>query len=323
MIELQNVTKSYSGKKAVDDISFTIESGEILGFLGPNAAGKTTTMRMITCFMPPTSGTIMIDGMDTTEDSLAIRRRIGYLPEMAPVYPDMNVIDYLQYAAELRQLSPSEKPSRIREMVAVCGLNEVLGQDIGQLSKGFRQRVGLAQAMLHDPDIVVLDEPTAGLDPNQIAEIRGLIKRLGEQKTIILSTHILSEVQATCSRIMIINRGKIVADGKPEELSAGFHGREVLLAHLKAPRDSLLERARGISGVEEVREFPTDDGTTGIRIESPTGMDMRENLWRLAVEENWPIFEMRRESLSLEEVFRTLTRESEDQPAKKEFKSFS
>jgi ABC-2 type transport system ATP-binding protein len=310
MIELKRITKSYSGKKAVDDISFTVEHGEILGFLGPNAAGKTTTMRMITCYMPPTSGTILVDGMDTSENSLEIRKRIGYLPEMAPIYPDMNVLDYLDYVSELRRLEGDAKKSRIREMISVCGLDDVLGQDIGQLSKGYRQRVGLAQAMIHDPDILVLDEPTAGLDPNQIVEIRGLIKRLGQEKTVILSTHILTEVQATCSRIAIINRGKIVADGKPEELSAGFHGRAVLLAHMKAPREALLTKVRALDGAEEVREMPTDDGTIGIRLESPFGKDMRESLWKLAVEENWPIFEMRREALSLEDVFRTLTQES-------------
>lgn len=310
MIELKRITKSYSGKKAVDDISFTVEHGEILGFLGPNAAGKTTTMRMITCYMPPTSGTILVDGMDTSENSLEIRKRIGYLPEMAPIYPDMNVLDYLDYVSELRRLIGDAKKSRIREMISVCGLDGVLGQDIGQLSKGYRQRVGLAQAMIHDPDILVLDEPTAGLDPNQIAEIRSLIKRLGQEKTVILSTHILTEVQATCSRIAIINRGKIVADGKPEELSAGFHGRAVLLAHLKAPKEALLEKVRALEGAEEVREMPTDDGTIGIRLESPFGKDMRESLWKLAVAENWPIFEMRREALSLEDVFRTLTQES-------------
>ena len=311
MIELKRITKSYSGKKAVDDISFTVESGEILGFLGPNAAGKTTTMRMITCYMPPTSGTILVDGMDTGEYSLEIRKRIGYLPEMAPIYPDMNVMDYLDYVSELRRLEGDTKKSRIREMIAVCGLEDVLGQDIGQLSKGYRQRVGLAHAMIHVPDILLLDVPTAGLDPYQIVEIRGLIKRLGQEKTVILSTHILTEVQATCSRIAIINRGKIVADGKPEELSAGFHGRAVLLAHLKAPREALLEKARAMDGTDEVHEMPTNDETIGIRLESPFGKDMRESLWKLAVEENWPIFEMRREALSLEDVFRTLTQESD------------
>lgn len=311
MIELNNVTKSYSGKKAVNEISFTVEKGEVLGFLGPNAAGKTTTMRMITCYMPPTSGTVLVDGLDTTEDSVEIRRRIGYLPEMAPLYSDMNPLEYLHYVGDLRGLEPARKRERIREMVAVCGLEEVLGQDIGQLSKGYRQRVGLAQAMLHDPDILVFDEPTAGLDPNQIAEIRNLIKRIGRERTVILSTHNLSEVQATCSRIIIINRGKIVADGTSDELSAGFHGREILLAHLKAPPDALLAKARQVAGVEEVRQIPTDDGSAGIRLESPAGMDMREALWKLAVAENWPILEMRRERLSLEEVFRGLTQESE------------
>jgi ABC-2 type transport system ATP-binding protein len=316
MIELHNVTKSYSGKKAVDDISFSVERGEILGFLGPNAAGKTTTMRMITCYMPPTEGTISVEGLDTTEDSLAVRKKIGYLPEMAPIYADMNVLDYLHYVSELRRLDKAHKSKRIREMIAICGLEDVLGQDIGQLSKGFRQRVGLAQAMLHDPEILILDEPTAGLDPNQIVEIRTLIKRLGQEKTLILSTHILTEVQATCSRIIIINRGKLIADGKPDELSAGFHGQETLHAHLKAPREALLGKARALAGVEEVREIPTDDGTVGIRLVSAFGTDLRENLWRLSTTENWPLLEMQRERLSLEEVFRVLTQETGDTAAK-------
>jgi ABC-2 type transport system ATP-binding protein len=311
MIELQSVTKSYSSLKAVDDISLTIQRGEVLGFLGPNAAGKTTTMRMITCYMPPTSGTINVDGLDTVDNSLEVRQKIGYLPEMAPIYPDMNVLDYLHYVGELRHLEAAQKRARIREMIGVCGLEDVLGQDIGQLSKGFRQRVGLAQAMIHDPDILVFDEPTAGLDPNQIVEIRNLIKRIGREKTVILSTHILTEVQATCSRIVIINRGRIVADGTSDELSAGFHGREGLLAHLKAPPDAVLAKAREMAGVKEVRPVPTDDGSAGIRIESQAGMDLREGLWKLAVEENWPILEMRREHVSLEEVFRALTQEPE------------
>jgi ABC-2 type transport system ATP-binding protein len=316
MIELHNVTKSYSGKKAVDDISFSVERGEILGFLGPNAAGKTTTMRMITCYMPPTEGTISVEGLDTMENSLEVRRKIGYLPEMAPIYADMNVLDYLHYVSELRRLDSAHRSKRIREMIAICGLEDVLGQDIGQLSKGFRQRVGLAQAMLHDPEILILDEPTAGLDPNQIVEIRTLIKRLGQEKTLILSTHILTEVQATCSRIIIINRGKLIADGKPDELSAGFHGQEILHAHLKAPREALLGKARALAGVEEVREIPTDDGTVGIRLVSAFGTDLRENLWRLSTTENWPLLEMQRERLSLEEVFRVLTQETGDTAAK-------
>ena len=230
MIQLSQVSKSYSGVKAVDNITLSIPSGQILGFLGPNGAGKTTTMRMITCYMPPTSGTITVDGLDVGEQSLEVRRKIGYLPEMAPVYQDMNVLDYLDYVSDLRRIPDDKRKARIREIVAHCGLEAVLHKDVGQLSKGYRQRVGLAQAMVHDPDILVLDEPTAGLDPNQIAEIRMLIKELGREKTVILSTHILSEVQATCSRIVIINQGRIVADDTPEGLQAGAEGRSVLLA---------------------------------------------------------------------------------------------
>jgi ABC-2 type transport system ATP-binding protein len=310
MIQLSQVSKSYSGVKAVDNITLSIPSGQILGFLGPNGAGKTTTMRMITCYMPPSSGSITVDGLDVGEQSLDVRKKIGYLPEMAPVYPDMNVLDYLDYVSDLRRIPDDKRKARIKEIIARCGLDAVLGKDIGQLSKGYRQRVGLAQAMVHDPDILVLDEPTAGLDPNQIAEIRMLIKELGRAKTVILSTHILSEVQATCSRIVIINQGKIVADDTPEGLQAGAEGRSVLLSTLKTNANDVIAKTRTLAGVEDARPVPGANGQVRLRIEIAAGYDVREDFFRLAVRENWVIMEMIVEAHSLEDVFHKLTVES-------------
>lgn len=311
MIQLSQVTKSYNHVKAVDDVTLSIPKGQILGFLGPNGAGKTTTMRMLTCYMPPTAGSITVDGLDTTEQSLEVRKKIGYLPEMAPVYQDINVLDYLNYVSDLRRISADKRRQRIREIVDRCGLREVLHKDVGQLSKGYRQRVGLAQAMVHNPDILVLDEPTAGLDPNQIAEIRALIKELGREKTVILSTHILSEVQATCSRIVIINQGRIVADDTPEGLQANAEGRGILLTAVKTGASDVIAKARAITGVEDARTISTAQGIHKLRIESGAGHDVREDFFRLAVRENWVILEMMQESRSLEDVFRGLTREDQ------------
>lgn len=310
MIQLTNVSKSYSGVKAVDDVTLSIPSGQILGFLGPNGAGKTTTMRMITCYMPPTSGQVQVNGLDVEEHSLEVRRKIGYLPEMAPVYHDMNVVDYLHYVSDLRNIGSDRRPKRIREIVDRCGLGSVLTKDVGQLSKGYRQRVGLAQAMIHDPEILVLDEPTAGLDPNQIAEIRMLIKEIGREKTVILSTHILSEVQATCSRIVIINQGRIVADDTPEGLQAGVAGRGVLLATVKTGAVDVVAKTRSVAAVEDVREVPGVKGTARLRVETAPGHDIREDFFRLAVRENWVILEMNLETHSLEDVFHKLTLEA-------------
>ena len=212
MIQVNHLTKSFGSERAVDDISFDVARGEVVGFLGPNGAGKSTTMRVLTCYLPPTSGSVSIDGRSVVGDSLAVRSMIGYLPETTPLYAEMTVTDYLKFIARLRGMTVEAERSRLPYVSAVCGLEGVLTKQIENLSKGFRQRVGLAQAMLHDPEILILDEPTSGLDPNQIVEIRELIQSLGEQKTVILSTHILPEVQASCDRVLIIDKGKIVAD---------------------------------------------------------------------------------------------------------------
>lgn len=307
MIELSKVCKSYGGVMAVDNVDLSVPSGQILGFLGPNGAGKTTTLRMITGYMPPTSGAITVDGQDLEEHSLEIRTKIGYLPEMAPVYQDMNVLDYLEYVATLRKLPAGNRISRIKEVVSRCGLGSVLHKDIGQLSKGYRQRVGLAQAIIHDPAYLFLDEPTAGLDPNQIVEIRTLIKELGREKTVILSTHILSEVQATCDRIVIINAGKIVADNTPEKLQAGLEGRVVLMVTMKSGPSDAASKVKSISTVENARAVPGHNGELRLRIEGAPGHDIREAVFNLAVRENWVLLEMVPETQSLEEVFHKLT----------------
>src|SRR5947207_12534994 len=223
MIEVEGLTKNYGLTRAVDKVSFSVRRGEVLGFLGPNGAGKSTTMKILTCFLAPTAGRAMVAGHDVFDDSLEVRKRIGYLPEDTPIYRDMTVVEYLQFAAAMRGMERDKVGGRIKEIGGRCGLSNVAGKLVGELSKGYRQRLGLAQAMLHDPDILILDEPTSGLDPNQIVEIRQLIKELGQEKTVILSTHILPEVQATCSRVVIISDGRLVADGRPDDLVAREH----------------------------------------------------------------------------------------------------
>src|SRR3954462_12318660 len=244
MIEVSSLTKDYGPTRAVDRVTFNVRKGEVLGFLGPNGAAKSTTMKMLTCFLAPTGGTAKVAGFDVFDNSLEVRKRLGYLPEDTPIYRDMTVIDYLRFAAEVRGMEPGNREKRIKEIGGRCGLGDVAGKLVGELSKGFRQRVGLAQAMLHDPDIVILDEPTSGLDPNQIVEIRSLIKEVGKEKTVILSTHILPEVQATCSRVVIIRGGKLVADGTPDELRKRERGGRyrVVVESSGVPKDAIRDR---------------------------------------------------------------------------------
>ena len=308
MINVRNLTKTYGETIAVDDISFEVKKGEILGFLGPNGAGKTTTMKVLTCFMPPNSGDVTIDGLDVTERSLEIRQKIGYLPEQNPLYYDMDVVDYLRFVAELRGIPKDQHRGRIKKMVEVCGLKEVIGRSIGELSKGYRQRVGLAQAMIHDPEIVILDEPTSGLDPNQIVEIRNLIKEIGQEKMVILSTHILPEVQATCNRAIIIDRGKIVADGALQDLQASFHGLEKINLEIRAPQNGCAEKLRAIEHVKNVDERTTAGEVRSYVLEIEKGQDLREQIFDISVREGWKLLELHREVTSLEDVFRQLTR---------------
>ena len=308
MIRIKNLTKKFGELKAVDDLSFDVHTGDILGFLGPNGAGKTTTVRIITCYMLPTSGWVEVDGLSVSEHSLEVRKKIGYLPENAPLYSEMNVLDYLHFIMSIRNLGKDGWSRRTKEIIDICGLGPVIKRNIGELSKGFRQRVGLAQSMVHDPNVLILDEPTSGLDPNQIAEIRSLIKELGKEKTVILCTHILPEVEATCGRVLIINEGKIVADGSPAELQSSFQGQEQIYIELKAPFDDVETKLANLENVEKVEEILSNgDGLKKFTVQCAKGVDLREELFRLAVENNWVLLEMRKEQASLEDVFRQLT----------------
>ncbi len=307
MIEIQHLTKQYGTERAVDDISFNVPAGEVLGFLGPNGAGKTTTMKTITCYLPPTSGTVLVDGDDVTADSLAVRGKIGYLPENTPLYQEMTTYDYLQFVASMRNIDLTDQGSRIAEMADVCGLETVLGKRIDALSKGFRQRVGLAQAMIHNPPILILDEPTTGLDPNQIVEIRELIRRIGEKRTVLLSTHILSEVQMSCDRVLIIHRGKLVADGTPDELQAGFTGGQRIRYGVLAEPEPVRSALSGMNGITIVDQNQHDNEETLLTIETDRKDDLRPALFDLAVESGWTMTELVREQANLEDVFRQLT----------------
>ncbi len=304
-IKLENVTRLYGDQAAVDDISFEVKTGEIVGFLGPNGAGKTTTMKMITGFLAPDAGTISINGIPVWEDPEAVKRITGYLPENNPLYHDMFVTDYLGYVAELQQVPKSKIPARIREMVIVCGLDREKHKKIGELSKGYRQRVGLAQALIHDPQILILDEPTTGLDPNQIIEIRNLIKEAGKEKTVILSTHILPEVEAISDRILIINEGKIVADGSPEDLKRASSGEATLRIRLEGYQDpagtvSALEKIEGVTTV-------TSQISNGTFIISGSSENINRSVFGLAVKNGWTILEMTPIETKLEDIFKELT----------------
>jgi len=306
MIEIHELTKEFGETRAVDEISFRVDAGEILGFLGPNGAGKTTTMRIITCYLPPTSGSVQVDGLDVREKSLEVRRKIGYLPESAPLYLDMNVVDYLRFIAEIRGIPAAGRRGSIRNAVDVCSLGDVLQKNVGQLSSGYRQRVGLAQAILHDPEILILDEPTRGLDPNQIEEIRGVIRELGQHKTVIFSTHILQEVQAVCKRVLIIHRGKLAFDGSKEELALGLSGKDQVYVEMRAPGE-VAEQMGRIEHVDDVRVLSRENGVLRLRVESPRGQDVREKIFSAAVQQGWTLLELRRETRSLEDVFREYT----------------
>ncbi len=306
MIEIRDLKKRFGQITAVDGISFSVGRGEVLGFLGPNAAGKTTTMRMLTCFLAPDGGEATVAGFDIVRDPLEVRRRIGYLPENNPLYLDMEVTEYLGFIAQVRGLAPARRAARLREMVDVCGLSGVLGRSLGALSKGYRQRVGLAQTLIHDPEVLVLDEPTTGLDPNQIIEIRELIKAVGREKTIILSSHILPEVEATCERILIISQGKLVGSGTAAELSLQARGGEILHLLLRGASPDAGQLLLSLPGVDGA-DCRTAGDETACRITARPGEDLREGIFRLAVEKNWVILEMRREPVSLEDVFRALT----------------
>lgn len=313
-ILVNNLTKYYGDAKAVNDITFEVHSGEILGFLGPNGAGKTTTMRIITCYLSPSAGSIKVEGHDVHSDSLEVRKLVGYLPEQNPLYHDMNVLEYLEYTAQLQNVPKPLIPRAMKAMVDACGLGEMKHKEIGQLSKGYRQRVGLAAAMIHDPKVLILDEPTSGLDPNQIVEIRGLIQELGKQKTVVLSTHILPEVQATCNRVIIINRGKIAADGPIEDLQRSLHGGEKIFIEIEIPGEQSFElisvQIKNIPAIETVSLIDKRNGTMKLSVETSSGTDIRKELFQLCVQRGWGLLELHRVQTSLEDIFRQLTSDS-------------
>ncbi|HEB62103.1 MAG TPA: ATP-binding cassette domain-containing protein [Bacteroidetes bacterium] len=303
-IEIKNVNKFYGYQKVLDDVSFEVKPGEILGFLGPNGAGKTTTMKIITGYIGMDSGDVVIDGQSVKTGET--KSSIGYLPENNPLYLDMSVVDYLRFSAKLQGVEKGNIENKVREMIKLTGLNKEKHKLIGELSKGYRQRVGLAQALIHDPEILILDEPTTGLDPNQIIEIRELIKELGKEKTVILSTHILPEVEATCDRILIINKGKIVANGTSKNLRQQAEGNNLLKIKLKVPEnDTVLEKIRELPSVEEVSLV--NDETGRFDIKSYKGLRSNRDIFDLCAKNNWPIIEMIPIETKLEDVFRDLT----------------
>ncbi len=312
MVEVQNLRKAFGPTVAVDDVSFEVSKGEILGFLGPNGAGKTTTMRILTCYIPQDAGSARVAGYDVNTQSIDVRRRIGYLPESAPLYLDMDVTEYLTFVAEIRGLAAGTRTQRVDAMLDLCNLGDVRRRPVGELSKGFRQRVGLAQTLIHDPEVLILDEPTTGLDPNQIVQIRELIKRIGREKTVLLSTHILQEVEATCTRVQIINDGRIIARGTTEELTSFAVGEARVVTRLKAPRREVEPKLRQLPGITGLRDLGMPDDAASryeLFVSSGAGADgIEEEIFRLAVQSGWVLTELKRESQSLEQVFQKLTR---------------
>ncbi len=305
-IKIQNLTKRYGEQKAVDDISFEVKTGEILGFLGPNGAGKTTTMKLITNFLEVQEGDIIINGKSVKGHADTLKRHIGYLPEHNPLYTDMAVLDYLAFCAALQQVPKNTIPNKVREMVRLCGLDREKHKRINELSKGYRQRVGLAQAMIHDPEILILDEPTTGLDPNQIVEIRELIRQLGRQKTVILSTHILPEVEATCDRILIINKGKIVADGTSATLRKQAQGKEVLRVQIEDGENETVYDALQNVYTTELIDI-VDTAKNVFEIQSVADMSSKREIFKLCAEKGWVLTEMTALETKLEDIFRDLT----------------
>lgn len=304
MIEVENVSKLFGNFRAVDGISFSIQTGEIVGLLGPNGAGKTTTMRMISGFLEPDSGTVKIDGLDFLKNPVETKRKIGYMPESAPMYSDMIVADYLKYIAEIENQNPAEK---CRELAEVCGLKEVMHKNIGELSRGNRQRVGLAHALMGNPEILILDEPTSGLDPNQVLEVRNLIKQIGKTHTVIISTHILSEVEMLCGRVIIISGGKKVADSPTEELREHFgNSSEVQICVSGASIEEAEKIFRGINGVSKIHSS-LNDGKIEFRISVEKNIEVRPELAKACVQNGLELFEMQQKKNSLEDVFRSLT----------------
>ncbi|MGA2722803.1 MAG: ATP-binding cassette domain-containing protein [Bryobacteraceae bacterium] len=312
MIKVQGLTKRYARTVAVDNISFEVEKGQIVGFLGPNGAGKTTTMRVLTCFLPPTMGTANVAGFDVLENAMEVKKRIGYLPESPPLYPEMEVIEYLTFVGKLKGIPSADLARRISDVVGRCAIGDVRTRLIGKLSKGFRQRVGLAQAIIHNPPVLILDEPTSGLDPKQIIEIRELLKSLAGEHTIILSTHILSEVEHSCEHVIIIDRGKLVAIDSVSNLTNRLRGAEAVALEVEAadgrpnPTD-VQQRLEQVAGVSRVVMKDSKNGRLTFEIESLQGRHIRAELARTVVNAGWSLSELRAVGLSLEDIFLQLT----------------
>jgi ABC-2 type transport system ATP-binding protein len=313
VIEVQHLTKRYGPVTAVDDISFRVERGEILGFLGPNGAGKTTTMRILTGYMPATEGKAIVAGFDVFDQPVEAKRRTGYLPETPPLYPDMSVLEYLQFVAKVKGVAGSERRERIQSVMRRTRIDDMANRLCAKLSKGYKQRVGLAQALIHNPDVLILDEPTAGLDPKQIIETRQLIKELAGDHTIVLSTHILPEVSQTCQRVVIINKGRVVAVDTPENLTARLRGSETMYVQVDTMGGDAASALERVPGVTRVVATAGHDGFAGYEVESQQGHDIRRDLARTVVSSGWGLLELRPLRLSLEDVFLSLT--TEETPA--------
>jgi ABC-2 type transport system ATP-binding protein len=318
VIEVQHLTKRYGPFTAVDDVSFRVERGEILGFLGPNGAGKTTTMRILTGYMPPTDGHAVVAGYDVLDQPIEAKRRTGYLPETPPLYPDMTVREYLTFCARIKGVPRAERSARVRTVMERTRVADMAERHCAKLSKGYRQHVGLAQALLHNPDVLILDEPTAGLDPKQIIETRQLIKELAGDHTIILSTHILPEVSQTCQRVVIINKGRVVAVDSPENLTARLRGSETMYVQIDALGADVAATLSAVPGVTRVAVADTRGPLTGIEVASEAGRDVRRELAAAIVNSGWGLLELRPLRMSLEEIFLHLTTEDTAAPAAEE-----
>src|SRR5881396_527166 len=316
MIEVQGLTKHYGALTAIRDVTFTVAPGEIVGFLGPNGAGKSTTMRILACFMPASGGTARVAGYDVFSQSMDVRRRIGYLPESVPLYTDMRVAPYLDFVAEIKGVGRATRKRRVAEVMDKCLISDVQNRLIGKLSKGYRQRVGLAQAIVNDPKVLILDEPTIGLDPNQIREIRSLIKSLAGAHTVILSTHILPEVSMVCSGVIIINKGSIVAQGPIDRLVEEFFPTARVEVEIVGPAPAVRERIRAIAGVLSVQDLAGANGAGRFVIEAARDRDVRSEIFRMAAQQRWELLELKRVGMTLEEVFIRIVagEESEEAP---------
>jgi ABC-2 type transport system ATP-binding protein len=311
MIQVSSLSKSYGPNAAISDVTFDVKDGEILGFLGPNGAGKTTTMRILTGYLPATSGTATVAGFDVFSQSLQVRRNIGYLPESVPLYPEMTVESYLNFIAEIRGVSSKVRKDRVLTVMKQTHVDNVRSTQIGRISKGYRQRVGIAQALVHDPPVLILDEPTVGLDPKQITETRQLIKSLGGNHTVLLSTHILPEVSMTCTRVVIISDGRVVAEDTPDNLTRRLRGAERISLEVRGPADAVRSALGSLPNVLGVEIMP-NDGRPRYMVDSVVGQDVREDLASTVVGNGWGLLELRSVGMSLEEVFLKLTTREED-----------